>query len=157
MIEADTPELRAVAEGGRLERVVTPTANDLVAVATAGFQFIEQGQWDRARNAFDAMIQVAPKIYLGYSGLGTVALHERNLQEAVEHLSKALELTNRDASVLARLGEAKLRLGLAKEAAALFHSADQLDPVRKNPVVNRARAMLAALEEQEAQTPVKSE
>lgn len=151
--EVDTPELRDVAEGEPLQRVVTATRNDLLAVATAGYRFIDQGQWEKARNAFQALTQLSPKISVGYAGLGAVALKERKFPEAVDSLTKALEINDKDPMIFTNMGEAKVRLGLADEAADLFRRAIQLDASGAHPLVNRARAMLAAIEEQKAQIP----
>jgi Flp pilus assembly protein TadD len=149
--ETDSPELRGVVQGEPLGRVVPLSQNDFTAISTAGYAFLEQGQWEESRNAFDALIQLCPKLPEGYAGRGAVAIKERKFTEAVEILSRALKACALDARVCALLGEAILRLGQAKEAAELFRSAAQLDPEKQNPVVNRARAMLAAIEEREQQ------
>src|SRR5581483_7404086 len=99
MTDLDTPELQPVVNGAALAHVVAATTNDLIAIGTAGYQFVEQGQWEMARNAFDALIQLAPKLCIGWAGLGTVALKQNELEEALKLLSKAIELRSNDASI----------------------------------------------------------
>ncbi len=155
--EVDTPELRDVAEGAPLQRVVPATRNDLLAVATAGYRFIDQGQWEKARNAFHALTQLSPKLSVGYAGLGAVSLKERKLPEAIDSLTKALEINPKDSMILTNMGEAKLRLGLPDEAATFFGWAIQLDPAGTHPMANRARAMLAGIEERKTNQAATSE
>jgi len=147
----DPPEqLQDVLAGAPLTSVVPVTKSDVVTVGTAGYQFLEQGQMEKARNAFSALIQLVPKMCIGYAGLGAVALAERNLDEALTLLAKAVTIFRGDPSICANLGEVMLRLGQPGEAAVVLRCAVQLDPGGRNPAANRARAMLAGIEEMDS-------
>ena len=148
----DVPgHLQDVLAGAPLTSVVPVTQSDLLAIGTAGYQFLEQGQYEKARNAFNALIRLAPNTCIGYAGLGAVALNERKLREALEVLAKAITMYRGDATVCANLGEVMLRLGQPEQAAVLLRCAVQLDPGGRHPAANRARAMLAGIEEMNSQ------
>ena len=150
MPELDTPELQAVVTGAPLARVVPVGTNDLIAIGTAGYQFVDQGQWEMAFNAFDALTQLTPKLCIGWAGLGVVALKQNKLDEALQYLTKAIELRSNDPAICTNLGETMLRLGQPDQATVLLRCAVQLDPGGRNSIVNRARAMLAGIEESKA-------
>jgi len=144
---APPEHLQDVLAGAPLLSVVPVTKDDIIAIGTAGYQFLEQGQQEKARNAFSALIKLAPRMCIGYAGLGAVALAERSLGEALELLAKAVTIYRGDANICANLGEVMLRLGQPDEAKVLLNCAVKLDPDGRHPAANRARAMLAGIEE----------
>jgi len=74
-----------------------------------------------------------------------VALGSGSLDEAVEQLSKAIDLNPNDPTVRANLGEAYLRRSQMDEASEAFKAALTLDPGQRDPGANRARALLQGM------------
>jgi Flp pilus assembly protein TadD len=112
------------------------------AIAVLGFQLYEQGKTRDAETMFTGLIAIDDTNYLGYAGMGALALAEEKLEEAVDYLRKAAERNPTDPTVHANLGEALLRQAKFEEAAAEFTKALDLDPEEVDPGANRARAIL---------------
>jgi tetratricopeptide (TPR) repeat protein len=116
------------------------------AIATLGLNYYEQGQTEKARIMFEGLIATTGTYY-GYAGMGAIALAQEppQLDEAYAWLSKAAELNPNDPSVHANLGEVLLRQAKFDAAAAEFHKSLALDPEKRDPGANRARALISAL------------
>jgi Flp pilus assembly protein TadD len=144
--------LQQVLAGAPLDQVVPVGPQEIQALAVAGHQFLEQGQWEMCRNVFTALTTLAPSAYQGFAGLGALELKQSKTKDAFMALRKAVELKASDPAVYANLGEVILRMGKPKEAAALLGGAIALDPNKRHPAANRARAMLAGIEETRVST-----
>jgi len=145
--QVNSAEIRDVVAGAPLQRVVPVTKSDLLAISNAAYEFLNQGQWEKARNGFHALTQLSPNLSVGYAGLGAVALAQGKLQEAVAPLGKAIQLKSIDPRVYAEFGEVMLRLGQPEQAIPALRAATELNPGQPHPSAGRARAMLAAIEE----------
>ena len=118
------------------------------AIAAQGFNLYQQGKLDEAKVIFEGLTAIDSTNYMGYAGLGAVALAKEppQLDAALANLQKAAEINPSDPSVHANLGEALLRQAKFQEAATEFDKALELDPQGKDPGANRARAILTGLE-----------
>ena len=118
------------------------------AFAALGYNLYQQGQLKEAEKMFRGVMAFDNKSYLGYAGLGAVALANKppDLDAAYTNLTKALELKPNDASVQANLGEVLLRQGKLEEAKKHLERAFQLDPGHNDPGANRARALVSGLD-----------
>jgi len=116
------------------------------AIEVLGFELYQQGRMRDAGTIFDGLIALNGQLYNGYAGKGAMALVEEKLDEARDWLTQAIERNTDDPTVHANLGEALLRLGRFEEAAAAFEKTLRLDPQRKDPGANRARAILAGMQ-----------
>lgn len=122
------------------------TREQLNSIATLGFNFYKEGKLDDAQIMFKGLI-VADNSFYGWAGMGAIALCKEppELEKAQTFLSIAVKLNPDDASVHTNLGEVYLRQHNIEQATAEFHKALDLDPERRDPGANRARAILNGL------------
>lgn len=118
------------------------------AIASLGYNLYEQGRMAEATQIFTGLTSLDDRNYLGFAGLGAVALAQEppDLDSAVAFLKKAGELNSSDPSIFANLGEAYLRQAKFEDAAAAFDKALELDPDEEDPGANRARAIIDGME-----------
>ena len=139
--------LQPVFAGAPLQCVVPVGPQEIRALEVAGRQFFEQGQWDKARNVFSALTSLAPSSPLGHAGLGVLALKQARYKDALQSLTQAVQLQSADLAVYTNLGEVILRMGNATQAKVVLKCAVDLDPSKRDPAGNRARALLEAIAE----------
>ena len=134
--------------GEQLATVLGISDPQIEGLAALGYHAYEQGQLKNAETFFGGVTALDNRSYVGWAGLGAVELAKRpqNLEAAHGYLSKAAELRPDDGTIQANLGEVLLRQGKLDEAKTHFEKAFQLDPKRKDPGVNRARALVAGLD-----------
>jgi tetratricopeptide (TPR) repeat protein len=128
-----------------LRQVLGVQKQEIEMIAAFGFQLYEQGRTEEAQGIFDGLIALDSNVYYGYAGRGAMALVDEKLDDAVRWLTRAAELNSTDPAIHANLGEAFLRQGKFREAAASFEIALKLDPAEKNPSANRARGILLGM------------
>lgn len=137
-----------IAAGEKPAQVLGMTDTQVKAIIALGYNRYQQGKLDAANTMFRGAAAIDPTNYLGFAGAGAVALARKpaDLDTAYTNLSKAAELNSDDASVQANLGEVLLRQGKVMEAKEHLEKAFQLDPERKDPGVNRARALVSGID-----------
>jgi tetratricopeptide (TPR) repeat protein len=120
----------------------------LKAIVALGYNQYQQGRLKDAETAFRGVTALDSSSYMGYAGLGAVALAKKppELDDALANLTKASELKPDDATLQANLGEVLLRQGKIDEAKKHLEKAFALDPNRSDPGVNRARAIVSGLD-----------
>ena len=118
------------------------------AIASLGANLYQQGRFKDAATMFRGVVALDHKNYLGYAGLGAIAMASNppDLNTAYTNLSKAVELNPNDATTQANLGEVLLKQGKLEEAKPHLEKAFQLDPGRSDPGANRARAIVVGLD-----------
>jgi len=136
-----------IVAGEQPATVLGISESQVQALAALGYLQYQQGKFDRAEKLFRGVIALNNTSYLGYAGLGTVALAKNppDLATAYQNLSKAAQLNANDATVQANLGEVLLRQGKTEEAKKSLEKAFQLDPGHNDPGANRARAIVGGL------------
>ena len=124
------------------------TDTQLKAIAAIGYNQYQQGRLKDAETAFLGLTALDSNNFIGFAGAGAVALAKKpaDLESAFKYLSRAAELKADDADIQANLGETLLRMGRLDEAKGHLEKAFQLDPERKDPGVNRARAIVIGLD-----------
>ena len=127
---------------------LTLTEQQTAAIAALGYNLYEQGKMSEATTVFNGLVAIDPGNYIGYAGLGAVALASEppQLDLAVANLREAARLNSKDPTVQANLGEALLRQAKFEEAAGAFEKALELDPEEEDAGANRARAILDGME-----------
>lgn len=106
--------------------------------ATKGFveelacaeEFLSQGQYQKARTAYQALVSLAPDNPEGYLGLGRIDILEGNTTEALRHLETAVKLAPQSADAHFTLGSSLLSTGNPNRAFVELTIAQQLDPRR---------------------------
>ena len=85
--------------------------------------------------------------YIGFAGAGAVALEETRLTwTQLIRICEGGRVATEDGDIQADLGEVPFRQRQTERAMAHLVKAIQLDPGRKDPVVNRARAIVTDLD-----------
>ncbi|MHB1294741.1 MAG: tetratricopeptide repeat protein [Anaerolineae bacterium] len=85
-----------------------------------------EGQYDRARQACERMVTLAPNLYHGYAELGLTLLEEGRPQEAVAPLQRAVEISPRLSEAHFNLGMAHVEAGQLRQAAEVLTQALRL-------------------------------
>jgi tetratricopeptide (TPR) repeat protein len=134
--------------GEQLAKILAVPEAKIQGLAVLGYNQYQQGKLNDAAILFRSVTALDKGSYLGYAGLGAVAMASNppDLDTAYANLSKAEELKPDDATIQANLGEVLLRQGKIDEAKAHLEKAFQLDPERKDRGANRARALVSALD-----------
>lgn len=104
--------------------------NKFVEELSAANEFFSQGQYKKARTAYQALISLASSNPEGYLGLGRVELLEGNTATALTHLEKAVRLAPQSADAHFILGSSLLSTGNPNRAFVELTTAQQLDPQR---------------------------
>jgi tetratricopeptide (TPR) repeat protein len=159
-----TDAAKRLIAGEQLAAVLGVPETKIQALAALGYNHYQQGKLKDAKTLFDGVTALDNRSYLGYAGLGAVALASTppDLASAHANLAKAVELNPNDASVQANMGEVLLREGKVEEAKEHLEKAFQLDPGHNDPGANRARAIVGGLDmivkeiEQRIQTQAKA-
>jgi len=138
---------KRVEKGETLASVLGITDTQVKAFMAVGYNQYEQGKLKEADTTFRGVISLDPKSYMGWAGLGAVALAHKppDLETAFAALGTAAELKPDDGTIQANIGEVLLRQGKVEEAKAHLEKAFQSDPDHKDPGVNRARAIVSGL------------
>jgi Tfp pilus assembly protein PilF len=118
------------------------------AIAALAYTVFQQGKFKDAEVIFNGVVALDTKNYLGYAGLGAIAMaaNPPDLDAAYTNLSMAVELNPNDATVQANMGEVLLKQGKLEEARGHLEKAFQLDPGHNDPGANRARAIIVGLD-----------
>ena len=83
-------DAKAAAES--LSAAVAAHPNFPIALSELGAQYLILKQWDKAGEAFDALLKLKPDDVAGHLNMGIVAFNKKKLEDAETHLRKALEL-----------------------------------------------------------------
>src|ERR1041385_7752333 len=75
-----------------LSAAVAAHPNFPVALSELGSQYLALKQWDKAGDAFEALLKLKPDDVAGHLNLGIVEFNKKKLEDAETHLRKALEL-----------------------------------------------------------------
>ena len=139
---------KRIRAGESLAAVLGVSEEQLKRLAALGFVMYQQGKTDAALDLFRGVVAFDKNNYLGYAGLGAIAMaaNPPDLNTAHDNLSRAVQLNPNDASVQANLGEVLLKQGKFEEARPHLEKAFQLDPGRNDPGANRARAIVVGLD-----------
>lgn len=123
------------------------TDTQIKAIVALGYNQYQQGRLKDAEVAFRGVTALDNQSYMGWAGVGAVALAKKppDLNTAFDSLTKAAALKPDDGTIQANLGEVLLRQGKVEEAKGHLEKAFQLDPNHKDPGVNRARAIVSGL------------
>jgi Flp pilus assembly protein TadD len=134
--------------GEQLATILGVPEAKIQGFAVLGYNQYQQGKLKDAATFFRTVTALDTKSYLGYAGLGAVAMASNppDLDAAYTNLSKAVELKPQDATIQANLGEVLLRQGKIEDAKTHLQRAFELDPERKDRGANRARALVGALD-----------
>jgi tetratricopeptide (TPR) repeat protein len=98
----------------------------------------ELGQLDKAITDYEKVVEIGltgemagidPVLAAAYFGLGQIAMTQGRAQDAVDHLTKSIEISRTDADTLLALGNALLAVDLPEQAIDRLDLAIRLVPV----------------------------
>lgn len=93
-------------------------------------EFFSQGQYQKARTAYQSLVSQAPDNPEGHLGLGRVDILEGNTASALRHLEMAVKLAPQSADAHFTLGSSLLSTGNPNRAFVELTIAQELDPRR---------------------------
>ena len=121
--------------------------NAMVLVNIATVRLL-QGDLVRARQAFEAALDVDPRAGRAHNGLGVIAARERRLPEAMEHWRRAVVLNAGDYRTLFNLGSMLWGAGRREEARPYLEAyLRTAPPALEARDIARVRAVLAGAPE----------
>ena len=118
------------------------TKEEFLARGREGAKAYDKGDLITARSIFEDLVDANPSSADAHAALGALLARIRENDNALVHLDRALELNPQELSTYVNRGEVYLRLGRRPEGEADLRRAISFDPAGKNPMANRARALL---------------
>lgn len=116
----------------------------------AALNFCMQGQLDRAREIYKALVVKIPNEIQALNNLGVIEIQEGNISLGIELLSKSLDIKSTQPQVLCNLGNAYLDSGKVDEALNCFKKASDIDSTQPHFYFNQARALKTQGQNEEA-------
>lgn len=147
------PALAARLVGGEinLAEFVGLRRDALYAIARVGYQFLNSGRVEQARQVYRGLVAADP--YDSVFRCHLAAAHQRlgDLDEAVEEYTAALRFNYANVDALAGRSEIFLQRGRIADAVADLRAVITLDPQAERATTLRARAILQTLRNAAAQ------
>jgi tetratricopeptide (TPR) repeat protein len=119
----------------------------MAALVLTGYRFYQQGRTEDALKIFEGIAVLDSHNAYVQGVLGSIYQSQGELGPAVVRYSNALSIFPDDIHSLTNRGEILVKLGRFQEASEDFKKAIQLDPERKNSAANRARLMVALVQD----------
>lgn len=116
--------------------------------AEIGYRYLQQGNRQRAEKIFRGLSALDPYDAYFHTALGVIAQQEQDLDAAVAHYSRALEIHPRSPVARANRGEVLLQKGQLAKAVEDLTLAGQCDPKYEYESTRRARVLAKAVQEQ---------
>ena len=118
---------------------------ELYAVARAGHTFFYQGMVAEARAIFQGLFAISPKDAYFARALGVVEWAAGNTEGALGAFDVAIKLDPENASGYVGRAEVRIAAGQKREASGDLQRAITLAAGPKDPLKNKAEAMLSSL------------
>lgn len=122
-----------------LDELLKAQPEDVVLLLELAGACVREGEFEKARGAYEKVISINPKQMESVLGLATLFLEHLNQpKQAGDYARRARALDSRDGRPLAILGRIELEEGRPKEASALLSQAIRAGVA--DPVVHHAQA-----------------
>jgi tetratricopeptide (TPR) repeat protein len=118
---------------------------EFLAIGEIGAMYYEQGNLEKAETIFEGLVELKPDSGAAHSALGGLLTYKREDEKAMTHLTKAIELDDKQIAPFVNRGEVYLRQSKFDLAVADLKRAIELDPQEKDAGANRARAMVLGI------------
>jgi Flp pilus assembly protein TadD len=132
---------------GVMREQLNITPEQFQEMGRIGVMFYEQGHLEKARSVFEALVRLDPNSADAHSALGALYTRLKRDDEALEHLSRAVELDVERIAPYVNRAEVYIRKMDIEKAVADLRRAVELDPEEKDPGANRARAIALGIHE----------
>ena len=103
----------------------------------------QSGIYQNIETVWQTTIRKNPTAWMAHNNLGALLLKKGQLDDAIDHFSKAIEIKPDEASAYANLGNALLNKGELGEAIYQYQKAVELKPGEAGVHYNLANALLA--------------
>ncbi|KAK6035226.1 tetratricopeptide repeat protein [Cooperia oncophora] len=124
-----------------MERAIQLDPYFAYAYTLLGHELIFQEEYDRAANAFRRALEISPKDYRAWHGLGLVHLRKEQMGLAQVNISKAVTINPTNRAMLCQLAQIEQALNRPERAMRLIDRALVLDPDDVACRYNRARLL----------------
>ncbi|HTY88068.1 MAG TPA: tetratricopeptide repeat protein [Candidatus Acidoferrum sp.] len=114
--------------GWRYRRVILASGSAVIVTALILCARVQTSYWRNSESLWTHTLLCTSDNWLGQNNLGNALLKKRNLDEAIAHFQKALQLVPDNAEVYYNLGDALLKKGSVDEAIANFQRALKIKP-----------------------------
>jgi tetratricopeptide (TPR) repeat protein len=121
------------------------TAQEFREMGRIGGMYYNRGDLGKARTVFEGLVAMDPSSSDAHAALGALLTRTFENELALVHLTRAIELDDRQISAYVNRAEVRLRQKHGEAAVADLKKAIELDPRQKNPAANRARAMVIGI------------
>lgn len=125
------------------------TREELYMIAQRGYELIQEGKMEQAREVFDGLVYLDPYDPYFYTVLGSICQKQDQLDKAVQCYDVGIRLQAWNVNALANRGEILLNQGKLTEALSDLQAVItyEPDPENTNPSVVRTKALLFTIKE----------
>ncbi len=134
-------EVQPAAAAARLEAAITPNSSAALAFVL-GNLYLQSGEMQKAASAYERAIAKFSDYRRAHKNLGLVHFQNQNWAKAQEHMTKAIQLGDRDASNYGRLAYTYLQLSDAIAAESAYRSAIVMEPAKLDWKLGLAQTLM---------------
>lgn len=134
-------------DSGNLREQLGMSREEFQEMGAIGAMFYQQGNLEKARKIFEALVALDPDSVNAHSALGAVFTRTGLNENAMLHLNRAIELDSEQIAPYVNRAEIYIRKNEMEKAVADLRHAIELDPKEADPGANRARAMVLGIHE----------
>lgn len=120
-------KVQPAAAAARLESAITPNSSAALNYVLGNLH-LQSGNMDRAAAAYEQAITKFSDYRRAHKNLGLVHFQNQEFKDALEHLTKAIELGDREGRTYGRLAYGYLQMGNAVAAESAYRNAIIMDP-----------------------------
>lgn len=121
------------------------TREEFQEMGAIGAMFYQQGNLEKARTIFEALVELDPNNADAQSALGALFTRIGNDDEGLAHLNRAIELDSKQIAPYVNRAEIYIRRREMEKAIVDLRRAIELDPNESDPGANRARAIVLGI------------
>jgi len=118
---------------------------EFVEMGRVGAMYYQQGNFEKARQIFEGLVELDPESAAAHSALGGLLTLQQDDEKAVRHLNRSIEIDPSQIAPYVNLGEINIRRQKIEDAVANLKKAIELDPEEQDAGANRARAMVLGI------------
>lgn len=130
-----------------LAEYVGLSREELYKIAQQGYQLMNRGKLDEARQIYSGLIAADPYDSVFHCHLGAVLFRMGEHEKAFEEYDAALRFNIANIDALAGRGELYIMRGEMKKGVEDLRAALENDPQAERPTTQRARALLLSMRE----------
>lgn len=134
-------KVQPAAAAARLQKEIKPQSSPALIFVLGSLQ-LQAGDIDSALRNYQKALAEFPNYRRAHKNLGLIYHQQENFKKATEHFAKAIELGERDASMIGRLAHSYLTMGDPVAAESAYRMAIMFDPETKDWKLGLAQSLL---------------